>query len=324
MTIKYEIINADKQRRNPILKILCIISLVFGIWLDFIIYYNQETISAAYVPFLIMSGLLSRYLITNIIVSGLVASLVYIASVDHFGLEIFILRWAGYFLISFVIWILLKNNQKDKENIINMTIAMATSLDARDNYTAFHSENVAYYSHEIGKAMSLSKKQCDHLYLGGLLHDIGKIGISENILNKTTKLTSEEYEQIKKHPQMGYDMLKHVAYFKKNSILEMVLHHHERFDGTGYPHGLIGENIPLVARIMAVADAFDAMTSKRIYRDPKDIENALNQLSLGKRSQFDPEIADVFLELVKNKKIAIPGINGDSKTINVLKKIGTS
>jgi HD-GYP domain-containing protein (c-di-GMP phosphodiesterase class II) len=107
---------------------------------------------------------------------------------------------------------------------------------------------------------------------------------------------------------MGYDMLKHIAYFKGNSILDMVLHHHERYDGKGYPHGLKGENIPLVARIMAVADAFDAMTSKRIYRDMKDIEYAIEQLEKGKQSQFDPEIAEVFLQLIKSKKIIIRGM----------------
>jgi HD-GYP domain-containing protein (c-di-GMP phosphodiesterase class II) len=101
---------------------------------------------------------------------------------------------------------------------------------------------------------------------------------------------------------MGYDMLKHIVYFKGNSILDMVLHHHERYDGKGYPQGLKGENIPLVARIMAVADAFDAMTSKRIYRDMKDIEYAIEQLERGKQSQFDPEIAEVFLQLIKSKK----------------------
>jgi HD-GYP domain-containing protein (c-di-GMP phosphodiesterase class II) len=199
-------------------------------------------------------------------------------------------------------------NQKEQENIISFTTTLSSSIDARDPYTAFHSQNVAYYSREIGKAMHFSKKDSDHLYLGGLLHDFGKIGIPEKILNKPSKLTDEEYEQIKLHPQMGYDMLKHIAYFKGNSILDMVLHHHERYDGKGYPHGLKGENIPLVARIMAVADAFDAMTSKRIYRDMKDIEYAIEQLEKGKQSQFDPEIAEVFLQLIKSKKIIIRGM----------------
>lgn len=199
------------------------------------------------------------------------------------------------------------NNQKETQELINFTIALAATLDAIDTYTAFHSKNVAYYSYNIGKALGLSKKECSHLYIGGLLHDIGKIGISEKILNKPSRLTEEEFNEIKKHPEMGYRILKHVTLFRKNSILDMVLYHHEKFDGTGYPRGLKGEKIPLVARIMAIADAFDAMTSRRIYRDFHDLEYTLNQISEGKDGQFDPYIADVFLDLIKTEKIAIHG-----------------
>ncbi|WML58901.1 HD-GYP domain-containing protein [Neobacillus sp. PS2-9] len=190
-----------------------------------------------------------------------------------------------------------------------MTATLAVSIDARDEYTAFHSRNVAYYSREIARAIKLPRKVCDDIYIGGLLHDIGKIGVPESILNKPSRLTEVEFNQIKQHPQLGYDMLKYIPYFKKNGILDMVLYHHEKFDGTGYPHELQGESIPLVARIMAVSDAFDAMTSRRKYRNEIDLEYAMNEIRNGKGTQFDPQIADVFLELIEKKKIQIRGIN---------------
>jgi HD-GYP domain-containing protein (c-di-GMP phosphodiesterase class II) len=307
MTDELEIVRSIPFRRNHKNIILAISTLIFGLFVDFFI-FKRENVTTAYVPFMIMVGYLSRYVITNLIIAGATALLLQINPEEAGLSEIFYLRWGGYFLIAFLIKSMMATNQKEQENIISFTTTLSSSIDARDPYTAFHSQNVAYYSREIGKAMHLSKKHCDHLYLGGLLHDFGKIGIPEKILNKPSKLTDEEYEQIKLHPQMGYDMLKHIAYFKGNSILDMVLHHHEKYDGKGYPHGLKGENIPLVARIMAVADAFDAMTSKRIYRDIKDMEYAINQLEKGKQSQFDPEIAEVFLQLIKSKKIIIRGM----------------
>jgi HD-GYP domain-containing protein (c-di-GMP phosphodiesterase class II) len=307
MNEELEIVKSIQSRRNHRNIILAISTLIFGLFVDFFI-FKQETVTTAYVPFMIMVGYLSRYLITNLIVAGATALLLQINPEEDGLSEIFYLRWGGYFLMAILIKSMMATNQKEQENIISFTTTLSSSIDARDSYTAFHSQNVAYYSQEIGKAMHFSKKDCAHLYLGGLLHDFGKIGIPEKILNKPSKLTAEEYEQIKLHPQLGYDMLKHIAYFKGNSILDMVLHHHERYDGKGYPQGLKGENIPLVARIMAVADAFDAMTSKRIYRDMKDIEYAIEQLERGKQSQFDPEVAEVFLQLIKSKKIIIRGM----------------
>jgi HD-GYP domain-containing protein (c-di-GMP phosphodiesterase class II) len=311
MTDELDIVKSIQSRRNRINITLAISTLILGITIDFFI-FTQETVTTAYVPFMLMVGYLSRFLITNLIIACMTTMLLQLNPGEEGLSELFFLRWGGYFLIALLIKSMMANNQKEQENLISFITTLSSSIDARDPYTSFHSQNVAYYSREIGKAMNLSKKDCDHLYLGGLLHDFGKIGISEKILNKTTDLTDEEYEQIKLHPQKGYDMLKHIAYFRGNCILEMVLHHHERYDGKGYPHGLKGENISRVARIMAVADAFDAMTSKRIYRDMKGLEYAINQLERGKQGQFDPKIVDVFLQLIISNKIIIRGMDFNS------------
>jgi HD-GYP domain-containing protein (c-di-GMP phosphodiesterase class II) len=298
--------------KNPKYIGLGIITLALAIILDFYI-FSKITVIVAYIPLMIMVGFIFRNIFIIIILSSLVTGLLYLGSSDGLIFELFLLRWVSYFFIGYAIRTLLISNQREKENLISLTSVLTESIDARDKYTSFHSQNVAYYSREIGKAMNLSKKDYNHLYLGGILHDIGKIGVPEAILNKPSRLTDEEFEKIKQHPQMGYNMLKYIPYFKKNFILDMVLHHHEKFDGTGYPYGLEGENIPLVARIMAVADAFDAMTSRRVYRDKKDLNYALNQISDGKHSQFDPEIADIFLELIDKDKISIRGFKkGDS------------
>lgn len=307
MNDEIDILNAlDPRGKRSNYIFLAILAFAFGILIDFFI-FSDETITMSYVPFIIMAGYFSRYLITCILLSGLIATLLMVASPNEWLTEIFFLRWLGYFAIGFVIRTLVHNNWKEKQNLIHLTFTLSESIDARDSYTAFHSKNVAYYSYELGKAMNLSSKECVHLYIGGLLHDIGKIGISENILNKPIKLTEDEFEQIKKHTIIGFNMLKHVPSFRKNSILDMVLFHHEKYNGTGYPNGLKGEEIPLVARIMAVADAFDAMTSKRVYRQTNDIQFALNEILKGKNSQFDPEIADIFLDLLSKDKILIRG-----------------
>lgn len=305
-----ELINLFNPRQNSKYLSLGILSLLLAIILDFYV-FRTDTLTIVYIPLMIMVGFLSRTLITNILLSFLLTLSLQLASPLEWVVEIFFLRWMGYFLIALVVRTLLRNNQKEQENLLSLTATLASSLDARDKYTSFHSHNVAYYSREIAKAMNLSQKECDNLYLGGLLHDFGKIGISESILNKPSRLTDAEFEQIKQHPQKGYEMLKHITYFSKNSILDMVLYHHEKFDGTGYPSKLKGEEIPLVARIMAVADAFDAMTSNRIYRKVEDVDYALCEISSGKHSHFDPEIADIFLDLVVQEKVNIRGLQRD-------------
>ncbi|WP_223282857.1 HD-GYP domain-containing protein [Neobacillus kokaensis] len=184
----------------------------------------------------------------------------------------------------------------EKQNL-ELTEALSNALDYRDTYTQHHSENVAKYAIEIAKKMKLPKNVCEDIYLGGLLHDIGKIGIPEDILKKPGKLTKRELEVIKTHPTIGYEMIKHVSSFNRNGVLDIVLYHHERYDGKGYPKGLKGDNIPLVARIVGIADTFDAMTSNRIYKSQVNVEYALNEIRSNKGKQFDPELVDIFLSL---------------------------
>ena len=134
--------------------------------------------------------------------------------------------------------------------------------------------------------------------MGGLFHDIGKIGIPDSILLKPGKLTPEEYSEIKNHPAIGVHILSNAAIFK--DIIPIVKHHHERYDGLGYPGKLAGENIPYFARIAAVADTFDAMTSRRTYRDALDLQIVIEEIRKNRRIQFDPQIAEVFLDILCN------------------------
>ena len=154
------------------------------------------------------------------------------------------------------------------------------------------------YSVLIGKKLGLDEKTLHILKIGGLFHDIGKIGIPDSILLKESKLSDEEYSQIKNHPMIGVHMLGDAAIF--SDILPIVKHHHERYDGRGYPSQLVGDDIPYVARIAAVADTFDAMTSKRSYRDSLPIDVVRAEIERCSGTQFDPNIAKVFLDIMNN------------------------
>ncbi|WP_040203519.1 HD-GYP domain-containing protein [Neobacillus jeddahensis] len=202
-----------------------------------------------------------------------------------------------YLVITLISVGLMKFVQRVKEDNLALIMALSKALDSRDAYTQHHSKNVAKYSVEIANRMMLSRDVCDVIHVGGLLHDIGKIGIPGTILKKPEKLTDDEYNTVKTHPTIGYEIIKHVESFQDNGILDIVLYHHERYDGKGYPTGLKGMQIPLVARIVAVADTFDAMSSQRVYRDKLDLDVILKEIERNKGKQFDPEIVDVFLDI---------------------------
>lgn len=217
----------------------------------------------------------------------------------------FIIRLLVYLTVTLIAVEVTKQFHTQKNNKTELIMAISKLLDSRDTYTANHSENVAKYSLLIAKELGLSKEQCKAIYIGGLLHDTGKIGVPESILTKPTKLTNDEYETIKQHPVIGYESLKHISSIHSHGILDMVHYHHERYDGKGYPHGLKEKEIPLTARIMAIADSFDAMTSKRVYNDAKCIDFAIKEIQANKGTQFDPEIADVFLNILKKGDIRL-------------------
>jgi putative nucleotidyltransferase with HDIG domain len=174
--------------------------------------------------------------------------------------------------------------------------AMAASIDARDHYTSGHSQRVAHWGREIAKAIGLPQEKVEEVYFGGILHDIGKIGIEDEILNKVGKLTPEEYDKIKQHTVIGYEIMQQAGLF--NELLPAIRSHHERVDGRGYPDGLRGEEIPLVARILAISDAFDAMVADRPYRKGLPVEKALEEIRQGAGTQFDEKLADHFISII--------------------------
>ncbi|MBP5466621.1 MAG: HD-GYP domain-containing protein [Clostridia bacterium] len=178
------------------------------------------------------------------------------------------------------------------------TEALAKAVDAKDKYTSGHSIRVALYSRRIAKEAGLSDEKCWQVYFAALLHDIGKIGVRNSIINKTGRLTAEEYDQIKAHCYFGYKILSSI---KQAPFLSVgARNHHERYDGSGYPDGLTGENIPEIARIIAVADAYDAMTSMRSYRAPLEKDAVRRELKNGMGTQFDPDFAAVMLRIMDN------------------------
>jgi len=185
-----------------------------------------------------------------------------------------------------------------KELFIGSLKALTSSIDAKDTYTHGHSERVAFISRWIAEHLSeqepLEEEQIHKVYLAGLLHDIGKIGIEEAVLRKNGKLTEQEFSRIKKHPSIGAGILREIQQMR--DIVPGVLCHHERIDGRGYPNGLPGEKIPLTGKIVGLADSFDAMTSKRTYRNAMTVEQALAEIERGLGTQFDEKLGRIFLE----------------------------
>ena len=194
-----------------------------------------------------------------------------------------------------------ENRREKLERLsIQMVQALANTIDAKDAYTNGHSTRVAKYSMMLAKRMGYEDEKLERLYYAALLHDIGKIGVPREIINKTSRLTDEEYEIIKTHPGIGANILKEISEIP--DIAVGARWHHERYDGKGYPDRLMGIEIPEIARIIGVADAYDAMTSKRSYRDVLSQEIVSGELIKGKGTQFDPEIAEIMLELIKEDK----------------------
>ena len=191
-----------------------------------------------------------------------------------------------------------ETNEKLEKAYLETIETLRFTVEAKDTYTRGHSDRVSAYSVLIGKYLNLSEEDLHLLKIGGLFHDIGKIGIPDSILLKTDKLTDDEYSEIKNHPTIGAHILSNATIFEK--AIPIVKHHHERYDGRGYPSKLAGENIPYLARIAAVADSFDAMTSRRTYRDSLSIDVVKEEIKKNKGTQFDPNIADVFLDILNN------------------------
>ncbi len=193
----------------------------------------------------------------------------------------------------------LKQVQMGNETIL----AIAKTVDAKDSLTSKHSQRVSDYSVLIAKKYGFSDEEVENIRKAALLHDIGKIGIPDAILNKPSRLTNEEYDIMKTHSTRGAEILKDFTLI--DHVVEGAKYHHERYDGKGYPDGISKEDIPLYGRIISIADAFDAMTSNRVYREKQDFEYVLSELKKGRGTQFDPELTDIFLQIIDDGEIDI-------------------
>jgi response regulator RpfG family c-di-GMP phosphodiesterase/HAMP domain-containing protein len=178
--------------------------------------------------------------------------------------------------------------------------ALARTIDAKSPWTAGHSERVTSLSLQIGTIMKLSQKELDNLHRAGLLHDIGKLGVPVEILDKPSRLTEEEFALMRKHPEFGARILEPITAYR--AVLPLVLYHHENYDGSGYPEGLSGERIPMGARIFALADVYDALASDRPYRHAMEEWEVLDYIKSGSGTEFDPKVTEAFLEVIKTQK----------------------
>ena len=193
----------------------------------------------------------------------------------------------------------LKKQHLIYKDIVEQALStFANAIDAKDAYTEGHSRRVALFSREMARRMGWSFEDQEELFYIAMMHDIGKIGIPDRVLNKPTKLTDEEWEIMKQHPTYSGDILQEFTTIPTMSVA--VRYHHELYDGTGYPYKLKGEEIPLISRIITVADSFDTMDSKRVYREPLSMEEIVKQLKENSGKQFDPEIVPYMIKMIED------------------------
>ncbi|NLG02423.1 MAG: HD-GYP domain-containing protein [Clostridia bacterium] len=220
--------------------------------------------------------------------------------------------------IAFLIWIILlaiylsvqlntrkmQKRFRQDEQLLRQSIGVFTQFfEAKDTYTNGHSQRVAEYAQLLAEKLGYNDEKCRQAYCIALMHDCGKCYISDEILKKPDKLTDEEYDIVKKHPAKGAEMLKDFTAIK--NISEGVLYHHERYDGKGYPEGLKGEKIPIISRIICIADSFDAMNSRRCYRDKLSREKIISEIKENSGKQFDPVLVTLFMQLIEEGKIEV-------------------
>ncbi len=281
---------------------------------DYIIYIPSSSMNAMEMPIKPLEGTTPGFIIYLAIGKNLSESTFELNYTFHRLLTNEPLFWIS--IAGLVLWLLIIGNyafitskikkynerhERDKK-IINESIETFTGfIDAKDPYTNGHSKRVAEYTRLIAKEMGFEGDELERIYFVALLHDCGKIGVPDNILRKPGKLTEEEFKIIKSHTVKGGDILKSFKSLEKAE--EGALYHHERYDGKGYPEGKAGENIPLIARIICVADSFDAMNTDRVYREKLPTEQIIHELEKNKGLQFDPTIADIMLKLLRNNMI---------------------
>ncbi|MEM7816645.1 MAG: diguanylate cyclase [Candidatus Aenigmatarchaeota archaeon] len=191
-------------------------------------------------------------------------------------------------------------NKRAKQNLSEAIFAFARAIKTKDQYTGEHVENTVYYATEVARELNLSEEEIEYVKQAAILHDLGKIGISEKILLKKEKLTKKEFEEIKKHPEIGADILRPIQFL--DGIIPLIFYHHERWDGKGYPTGIKGDDIPIGARIIALADVYQALTTDRPYRKAYPKSKAIEIIKKGSGTQFDPKVVDAFLKVLKHDK----------------------
>ncbi|MDD5108683.1 MAG: diguanylate cyclase [Candidatus Omnitrophica bacterium] len=196
-----------------------------------------------------------------------------------------------------------KLNKQSKQGLTESIFAFAKTLELKDHYTGEHVENTVHFAIEIAKELNLAKEEVELIKQAAMLHDLGKIGISENILLKKGKLTKKEFEEIKKHPQIGADIIRPIQFL--HALIPFIFYHHERWDGKGYPSGIKGEDIPLGARVIAIADVYQALISDRPYHKAFSKTVAIDLIKKASGTQFDPRIVSTFLKVINRKKRAI-------------------
>lgn len=224
-------------------------------------------------------------------------------------LLIYVLPIITFFIGSFIGYRIYRKEERlrhrrvwsrfERRNVMRTINSLVSAIDFKDKLTRNHSDNVKHYAVAIAKAMDLSQAQIDTIKEACQVHDLGKIGVHDNILTKPGKLTELEFKEMKLHSLAGAVILKPFHFLDK--VVLIVRQHHERYDGTGYPDGIKGDQIDIGARIMSVADSFDAMTSKRPYRDPLSKDDALAELRNFSGTQFDPQVVEVFIKLMQER-----------------------
>ena len=251
--------------------------------------------------------------ITSFYVSGSVTHTIYdyplfwILAVALFTLIVVVITYS----ITLIRYRRINDRYRNAHEVIEQALGtFAKIIDVKDGYTSGHSFRVAVYARAIAARMGLSHDEQENIYYIGLLHDMGKLGVPEATLTKAGKLTDDEWAQIKRHPSIGGDILERFTSIP--GVADGARYHHERYDGTGYNEGLVGENIPLCARIICVADAYDAMSSARCYRPRLSTEQIISELENGSGKQFDPKIAAVMLDILKTDSLPKEAVRPNS------------
>jgi HD-GYP domain-containing protein (c-di-GMP phosphodiesterase class II) len=193
-----------------------------------------------------------------------------------------------------------KLSKSGKQSLVEFIFAFAKTIELKDHYTGEHVENTVHYSTELAHKLHLAQEDVENIREASVLHDLGKIGISDKILLKKDKLTKKEFDTIKKHPQIAADIIRPIQFM--HDIIPLILYHHERWDGKGYPAGLKGEEIPIGARIISLADVYQALTSNRPYRKAFPKREAIKIIRKGAGTQFDPNIVETFIDMISKEK----------------------